>query len=278
MAQQKDTNNGITFHLFAVNLLEKLVGFFKGLLTSNLLAFCIKWLKFIGHIGIIVAAGLGFIFALIYAIRANSFFGFLIGLAWVVLIFVIQYTAHKFSDAGEDLIKNNPTQLASQTFLDCFGFLVLIGGVVAFIIALIDLIQGSGFVPFLQGVGIFIFLEFIAMIAFNPKDIAVKMVKSNSAGQEALGVITFFIKALMKMVPIVFGALIVIGTINLFLQGLKLFGDYAPFAWDVITRLIAPQIIYAALLPFLSYLFFVLAYLTIDINRAILSIPEKLEK
>lgn len=278
MAQQKDSKNGITFHLFAVNLLEKLVGFFKGLLTSDLLAFCIKWLKFIGHIGIIVAAGLGFIFALVYAIRANSFFGFLIGLAWVLLIFVIQYTAHKFSDAGEDLIKNNPTQLASQTFLDCFGFLVLIGGVVVFIMAVIGLIQGSGFMTFLSGLGTFVLLEFVAMIAFNPKDISVKMVKSNSAGQEAIGVITFFIKSFMKLVPIIFGALIVLGTIDLFIIGLKLFGDQAPFAWKVINVHVAPRIIGAALLPFLSYLFFVLAYLTIDIIRAILSIPEKLDK
>jgi hypothetical protein len=278
MAQQKSSNNGITFHLFAVNLLEKLVGFFKGLMTSKLLAFCIKWLSLIGHIGLIVAAAIGFIFSLIFAIRANDFAAFGTGLIWVVLVFVIQYTAHKFSSAGEDLIKNNPTQLASQTFLDCFGFLVLIGGVVVFVMSLIDLIKGYGLISFLIGFGIFIFLEFVAMVAFNPQDIAVKMVQDNSAGQEAIGVITFFIKTLMKLVPILFGAAIAIGTVMLFIEGTRLFGDGAGFAWVRMNDFIAPNIIYAALLPFLSYLFFVLCYLSIDIIRAILSIPGKLDK
>jgi hypothetical protein len=273
--KEKAGKSGFTAHLFAVNLLEKIVDFFKSLLTENLLNFCIKWLSIVGHFGIIVAAGLGFLFSLIFAIKVNSFNGFLMGIVWVLLLFVIQYTAHKFSSAGENLIKNNPSQLASKTFLDCFGFLVLIGGAVMFIMSLVDLIKGAPFKVFLEGLAIFVFLEFVALVAFNPKTIMVKIVKNNSAGQEALGIITFFIKTMMKLIPILFGALIVIGTVMLFVYGIKLFGDGAGFAWRVIQIGVAPQIIYAALLPFLSYLGFVLAYLIIDLIRAILSIPEE---
>lgn len=270
----KKSDSGFTFHLFAVNLLEKLVEFFKGLLTKELLLFCIKWLSVIGHIGIVVAAAVGFLFALIFAIKSNSFNAFLLGIVWVLLLFVIQYTAHKFSNAGEELIKNNPSQLASKTFLDCFGFLALIGGVVIFVISLIQLIQGSRFFDFLTGVGSFIFLEFVALVAFNYKEISVKVVKKNSAGQEAIGIITFYIKTLMKLVPILFGAFVVLGTVMLFIEGVRLFGNGAAFAWSRIQYTIAPNILKAALLPFLSYLMFVLSYLIIDIIRSILAIPE----
>jgi hypothetical protein len=270
----KTGKSGFTVHLFAVNLLEKLVERFKGLLTEKILDFCIKWLLVIGHVGIIVSAGLGFFFSLIYAIKENSFNGFLMGIVWVLLLFVVQYTAHKFSTAGEDLIKNNPSQLASKTFLDCFGFLVLIGGVVVFIMALVGLIKGMPFSMFLEGLALFVFMEFVALIAFNPKTITVKVVKSNSAGQEALGIITFFVKTIMKLVPILFGALIVVGTVMLFVQGIKLFGASAGFVWIVIQRGVARQILFAAMIPFLSYITFVLAYLNIDLIRAILSIPE----
>ena len=266
-----------TFHFFAVNLLEKLVEVFRGILTSNFLEFCIKWITRIGHLVIIVAAALGFLFALIFAIRTNSFTGFLYGIIWVLLIFVLQYTARKFLNAGEALIENNPTQLASQAFLDCFGFLALIGGVVALIVYVIQAIQGAGFEVFLMGLGIFVFLEFLALLAFNPKEVTIKIVKSNSAGQEALGIITFFIKAFMRLIPIFFGVLVVVWTIMLFIAFIGLFGSAPGSAW-MRGNWYAVQILYAVLLPFIAYIIFVLLYLCIDVIKAILSVPDKLDK
>lgn len=266
-----------TFHFFAVNLLEKLVEIFRGILTSNFLEFCIKWITRIGHLGIIVAAALGFLFALIYAIRTNSFIGFLYGIIWVLLIFVLQYTVRKFLNAGKALIENNPTQLASQAFLDCFGFLALIGGVVALILHIIWTIRGAGFETFLMGLGVFVFLEFLALLAFNPKEVTIKIVKSNSAGQEALGIITFFIKAFMRLIPIFFGVLVVVWTIMLFIAFIGLFGSAPGDAW-MRGNWYALQILYGVLLPFIAYILFVLLYLCIDVIKAILSVPEKLDK
>ncbi|MFC2146206.1 hypothetical protein ACFLRT_02465 [Acidobacteriota bacterium] len=250
---------------------------FRGLLTPNFLEFCIRWISRIGHLTIIVAAALGFLFALIFAIRTNSFTGFLYGIIWVLLIFVLQYTARKFLNAGETLIENNPTQLASQAFLDCFAFLALIGGVVALIIHIIQAIQGAGVETFLMGLGMFVFLEFLALLAFNPKEVTIKIVKSNSAGQEAIGIITFFIKAFMRLIPIFFGVLVVVWTIMLFIAFIGLFGSAPGNAW-MRGNWYSIQILYAVLLPFIAYIIFVLLYLCIDVIKAILSIPEKLDK
>lgn len=275
MGKQKNAES--TFHFFAVNLLEKLVEVCRGLLTSNFLEFCIKWITRIGHIGIIVAAALGFLFALIFSILSNTFTGFLYGIVFVLLIFVLQYTARKFLNAGETLIGNNPTQLSSQAFLDCFAFLALIGGVVALIVQIIQAIQGAGLEAFLTGLGIFIFLEFLALLAFNPKEVNIKIEKTNSAGQEAIGIITFFIKAFMRLIPIFFGVLIVVWTIMLFIAFIGIFGASRGGAWFR-GNMYALQILYAALLPFIAYIIFALLYLCIDVTKAILSVPEKLDK
>jgi hypothetical protein len=268
---------GSAFHFFAVNLLEKLVEVFRGILTSNFLEFCIKWITRIGHMAIIVAAALGFLFALIFAIRTNSFTGFLYGIIWVLLIFVLQFTARKFLNAGESLIENNPTQLASQAFLDCFAFLAVIGGVVALILHIIRAINLKSFEEFLMGLGMFVFLEFLALLAFNPKEVTIKIVKSNSAGQEALGIITFFIKAYMRLIPIFFGVLVVVWTIMLFIAFIGLFGNAPGNAWFR-GNYYAGQILTAVLLPFIAYIVFVLLYLCIDVIKAILSVPDKLDK
>jgi len=278
MGEEKKAKKGeFTFHFFAVNLLEKLVEFFRGILTSNFLEFCIKWITRIGHLGVIVAAALGFLFALIYVVKDNKFDAFLLSIVWVLVIFVAQYTARKFLNAGETLIKNNPTQLGSQAFLDCFGLLALIGGVVALILHIIWAIRGAGFEVFLMGLGMFVFLEFLALLAFNPNEVNIKIVKTNSAGQEAIGIITFFIKALMRLIPIFFGVLVVILTIMLFIAGIKLFGDLFKNAWRI-CQWYGRLIIATVLLPFISYILFALFYLCIDVINAILSIPEKLDK
>jgi len=275
--EKKSAKADFKFHLFAVNLLEKLVEVFRGIMTSKLLEFCTKWLARIGHIAIIVAAALGFLLALIYAIKTNDFQGFLLGIAWVLLIFVVQYTANRFLNAGEALIKNNPTQLSSQAFLDCLGFLALVGGVVILIMHIVNAIRIGSFEIFLMGLGAFALLEFLALVAFNANEVTIKIVKGNTAGQEAIGIITFFIKAIMRLVPIFFGILLVIFTIMMFISGLKIFGSGANFAW-LRCRSHAQSILNAALIPFISYILFALFYLVIDVIKAILSVPDKLDK
>jgi len=275
--EKKSAKADFKFHLFAVNLLEKLVEVFRGIMTSKLLEFCTKWLARIGHIAIIVAAALGFLLALIYAIKTNDFQGFLLGIAWVLLIFVVQYTANRFLNAGEALIKNNPTQLSSQAFLDCLGFLALVGGVVILIMHIVNAIRIGSFEIFLMGLGAFALLEFLALVAFNANEVTIKIVKGNTAGQEAIGIITFFIKAIMRLVPIFFGILLVIFTIMMFISGLKIFGSGANFAW-LRCRNHAQSILNAALIPFISYILFALFYLVIDVIKAILSVPDKLDK
>lgn len=270
-------NTGLTFHLFAVKLLEKLVEVFKGLLTSKLLDFCKKWLEVIGHFGIIAAAALGFLFTLVFAIRTNQFDAFLYGIAWVLVIFVAQYTAHKFLPKGDDLIKNNPTQLTSKTFLDCFGFLILIGGLVMLILGIVKAIKYGFISPFLEGLAQFVFMEFLALISFNPKEVEIGIDKNNTAGQEAIGIATFFIKAFMRLVPIFFGIGVVLGTVLMLISFFGLFGANPGWAFQK-GMMNAQQILSASLLPFISYLIFVVFYLAIDIIRAILSIPGKLGK
>ena len=270
---KKEKKKGAPAHLVMVNLLEKIVCFFQKKMTVGLLEFAVNWLYKIGHFGLLVAAALGFLFTMVFAIKFNTFNPFLTGVAWVILVFVVQYTAHRFSDAGEGLIRNNPTKLSSKAFLDCLGFLAMIGGVVFLIMSIVRAIQIESFAEFLFGLGIFLLLEFLALIAFNPSTVSVEVTEGTSAGKEAIGIITFFLKGAMRLIPIFFGVGVVIGTVLLFLSFLKLFGDQAGYAMGMGSQN-ATYILFSGLLPFASYIFFVLYYLVIDMIRAILSIPE----
>lgn len=279
MATKAKTKKGeMTGHLFGVRLVEKLIGFLRKTFSEKVLNFTLKWALIVGHFGLVVAAILGFLFAMIYAIRVNDFYAFLIGIAWFLLVFVIQYIATRFSDAGEKLIKNNPTSLASKAFLDSVAFLSFIAGLVVFIFSLIGLIRTGDLNNFLVGLGVAVFLGFIAFVSFNYKTITIEIVKETSAGGEAIGIITFFIKGLMKLVPLFFGVGIAIGTISLFINSIGLFSDAKIHSAWISGNANAMFVLNAGLLPFVAYVIFVIYYLVIDIIRAILSIPEKLDK
>lgn len=277
MAEQTETKKEFTFHLIAVNWVEKLVEFFKGILTADLLGFCIKWLERIGHLAILVAAVLGFLFALIFTFRVNEFTAFLNALIWVLVIFVGQYTAYKFLPKGVTLIKNNPTQMSSKAFLDCLGLLSLIGGIAMLVMGIINAVNYKSIEPFLWGLGMFILLEFVALISFNPQEVEISMVEDNTAGQEAIGIATFFVKAFIRMVPIFFGVGVVLGTVMLFISFIGVFGsDFGRAFMQGLGD--AQQIISATLLPLFSYLIFVVFYLAVDLIKAILAIPGRLKK
>jgi len=243
---------------------------------SEILDFCIYWLTRLGHMGILLSAAIGFIFCLVLAIRGNSFEFFLYGVGWVLLIFVAQYTAHKFLPAGKNLVKNNPSRISSQAFLDCFAFLALIGGVVVLIFSIVTAIRVESFDPFLWGLGVFAVLEFFSMVGFNAKVVTIEITESNSAGQEAIGIITFFVKAYMILVPVFFGIMIVVGTIMLLISLFGLFGSSWAFKYAQ-GEFYAMQILQGALLPFASYVVFALSYLFVDVIKAILAVPDKLD-
>jgi hypothetical protein len=272
--KRKDFN-----HLFAFRILEKFVDFIRGKLTEKVLDFSTEWIFKFGHFGMIAAAGLGFIFALVVAIRLDSFSAFLYGLAWIVLVFVVQYTAVRFSTAGVKLVENNPANLSSKAFLDCFGFLAFIGGWIILVVSIIWTIRGTGLSNLFIGLGLFVLLEFLSLVAFHPETTSTKIVKETSAGQEALGIIVFYLKGVMRLIPIIFGIGILVATVLLFIDFIGVFGD----AFKVDPAWMkgmdhARLILVIGLLPFLSYLFFLLYYLVVDVIRSILAVPGKLDE
>jgi len=277
MTDNDDVKKVLSAHLWVVNLLEKLVELLKKLMTTKLMDFCTNWLTKLGHFAIILGAALGFIFALVYVIKVNDFQTFLIAIGWVLALFVAQYTAHKFLNAGEALVKNNPTRLSSQTFLDCVAFIMVIVGIVVFILKTVVAIRSRDIDEFFIGLAVAVVLEFVALIAFNPKDVNIKIIKSNTAGQDAIGISTFFMKTFMKLVPIAFGAGVIISTVLIFINGIGIFGANHFEAWLNVSES-AIRMLLITLLPFFSYIAFAFFYLVVDVIQAILSIPGKLDK
>jgi len=278
MVQEKKQDKTQAARLWGVAVLEKVLAAAKSLLNRKVLDFAVRWVFRVGHIGLLAAAALGLLFSLIVAIRLDSFSAFLYGVAWVAVVFIIQYIAHRFAAAGDALIGTNPSALSSKAFLDCLGLLSVIGGLIALALGSIRSIQGAGLRFVLVGAALFVLLELFAIVVFNPETVSTETGGKISAGQEAIGIIVLFIKGVMRLVPILFGIGIAAGFVLLAVDAFGIFGsEYGLLAAWRRGLQTGRTIVAAGLVPFLSYIGFVVAYLAVDVIRAILATPEKIE-
>lgn len=158
------------------------------------------------------------------------------------------------------------------------GLLSVIAGCIAIALGAVRSIQGAGIRFVLFGAALFILLELFAIVAFNPETVSTETGGKHSAGQEAIGIIVLFIKGFMRLVPILFGIGIVAGLVLLAIDAFGIFGsEYRLLAGWRRALYTGRIIVVSGLVPFLSYVGFVVAYLAVDVVRAILAIPEKIE-
>ena len=131
------------------------------------------------------------------------------------------------------------------------------------------------------------FWGYVGAIAMHP-ELASMEAGKGSAAEEAIGILGFFCKATLKVVPLFFGILAVVGAIVLLVSVFAPNSNLAYALSSAVTFvplsrtqgpgfLGAGAILMASLLPMVAYLLFLLACLPLEIWRAILSVPGKLD-
>ncbi len=247
-------------------------GYFSDFLQKNE-----KWLVSVGLFGLYLSGVLGLLTSFVLPMRYEDVnYGPTIGLGiiWLFLCIVIHYIAFKFLPTLSHLVKNTSTQLSSKSFLDSLALLAGIAGVLSLVAGLFLWIKTSSFDSFVVGIFVFIFCEYILSLCLIPKSLNIEIIEKTSAGEEFLGLISFFMKGFLKLVPVIFTAgviLTVLKIIELLFMKFDSAGQInAQFAEiGSLTTL--------AILPLTAYLLFLLYYFVIDLAMAILVVPEKLD-
>ncbi|MFW6152150.1 MAG: hypothetical protein ACOC6C_04165 [Verrucomicrobiota bacterium] len=255
--------------LFFVKFLDKLLGLARKTFSTNMFHAMSEWSVRYGHVALITGAALSILCFLFAGIRAGSFLLFLSGIGYAFLLLVLQYTVNKFIDSGDSLVKSSPSRLASANFLDCVAILMELTGVVLFILFALQ-----GWIQAIVGIGAWAFFDVVAWTALHPSLCNITISKETNAGEEAIGILSFAVKAAVRIVPLGFGLGTIIGAIALVLATVKMLfaGGAGEAAVDAIGLIIV-----ASCLPFVSYLLFAVYHLTVDVLRSILSVPGKLD-
>jgi len=265
----------VTVYLPHLKIIEKIINFFKKVLTPGLLETVENWLLKLGHISAVLATLLFVVLALIGSIKTENWDMFLYSLLGIPLIAIAQYIAVKFMGSGKELISRSPGKIATQGFLDALvlmsvltGFLTLSGG-------FYYMIKYSE--PILLGFGCLLAFGalYVAICGFNPSTVNINLGdKEASVGEEALGLLSFIVKSYMRSVPLIFGLFATLAFLGMGYYSIDvLFGEkFEAFSALAFCFSCFGGILFALLLPFLTYIFFVFYYLWIDLCRALLSL------
>ena len=229
-----------------------------------------------GHWAMLGAIAIVLVVSLVHAAKNNSLDTLLLGLAAAPLLLVIQYTACKFIRATQALIASTPTYVSTPAFTDCVGLVALCAGVAI----LVDGIKASisfkdidfMWIPLLQSAA----AVFIAWISLTPSLANVSTSRSASSAEEAIAIIGYSAKVLLKMAPIIFGVGVIVGAIQVLFAFRLMFQDGR--TWDstyyAVKAAMVP-IATAGLAPFALYVGFLVVYLLLDLANAVLRAANK---
>jgi len=264
----------------------KLLGLLRKFLCPELLEKSLSFTRHFGQYAVLLGGALGLIAAIAAAIRASDFGLFVIGIAFVIALAVGQFTAIQFLNASDQIIESTPSRVSSMAFLDCIGLLSALGAVGLLIGGIVGAIQGGGFSLLILALLLATLALGFATVALHPQLAAIES-GSGSAGEEAVALITFFLKGILKLVPFIFGLFAIVGSLVLLVS---IFAPNSRFVFMLSIALPTVPVpglsgglsglgivFTATLLPIISYFMFMLASLPLELWRAILSLPAKLD-
>ena len=257
------------------------------LLNPELVEKTLSLAKRAGHYAVLGGGVLTLIYAIYAAIKFNSFAMFAVGLGLVVALAVAQYVAMRFLDAAGTLISATPSRVASSAFLECVGLLVLLLAVGTVLSGVAGAIAAKSFMVLVPALLTGFALTCFGATALHPKIVNVSA-GSGTAGEEAIGLLAFFFKTSLKLAPLGFALFAIVGAFAVLMSFFGEGGAAAAAAQGIVNlvpirlpvaggQIGSALLIVACLVPIGAYFLFLLQYLLVDLARAVLSIPAKLD-
>lgn len=253
-------------------IIDKVLDLCRALLGEKVINRTDSIATLVGGWGLYAVTVLLFLGMLVLGVRAGSMELILYAIAILPIGILLHWVAIKLLDTNERLIASTPTAIRSENFLNVVAVLLILVGVigipVTLVLGIIDAVKGN--YGTLELVGQTALALYIGILALNPGRVNVRHSPDATIGQEAIGVLTFALKALYKAVPLFFGIFIVVAGIMSFVLLIQSIADPGRAIFGVQNALYWYAI--AALSPVLGYVMFLLFYIGIDVIRSILTL------
>jgi hypothetical protein len=233
----------------------------------------------IGVLALYVSAAITLIGGILLAVRGNSFGAFVAGVGVTIGVLVGQYIAYRLLGACRTAIVANRSILSSLAIPDSVSLLIAVATIAGVIGLIWTSIQAGQLVFFVAASGVLAVGAFAALTAVTPAGLSVDVEPDCRAAQEAVGVLTFVVKLILRCTPLLFASGVAFATYRLIASVVFVMKAEAREGFlaqqDVAA---AVSILFAVIaIPIYAYVVMLLYYLTLDVIAAIVSLPGKLD-
>jgi len=236
----------------------------------------------LGRYAIYVSILLNVALCFIAAVKLNSVNFGLEGVGFAAVALVLQFSAVKSCGALAQVIRATTLRMSSTAFLDSFVVMSLIGGVVVLVTYIVIWIRIQEISVLIVGIGVFLACVQLALTLLHPAAIGITISGRASSGEDAITILSFFMMLPLRFVPAVFAlgsTLSILGTITAFYWILSAGSDpFDVIKGGYIAAASGLATLACAAFPFVAYVYFVFAYLIVDVIRSILVVPDKLDQ
>lgn len=262
----------------ARHLLDVLLDSFRTDFNARFVETTAGFFRACGLYGMLLALAVTAAFMTVIAIKAGSLDGLLSNFMLLFLLAAFQYVAGKFCDLSDRLNRATSGTLSSTVLPDCFALLCLVAGLAALFGSVPMAVHLSMYSIILLGVAGFVVCVYMAVVALNPSTLNITIIADEARpSEEAIHVLVFLLKSLLRSVPVAFGAGIIAGTLTLGYAGYEAMVGDDLWAARLTSDAARTTLIFSAALPLAAYLLFLLHYLLIDLCRVVLGLPDKLD-
>lgn len=217
---------------------------------------------------------LGIVFCVAHATQIDTIVGSAFGVAigFVIACILLGYIADKMLEYVRPSIDQAKTTIVNAAFFDILALVCAIVSLVTGIATLGSLFTGELTQAFSFFVAFALFLYFAVMLLSSDKMLNVRVQSSATPAQSLIAITALLIKAMYRIVPLAFGALVVLSVLMcidaIFANGLP-FDTVVEFTETLST---------AAVLPLAGYFIFLFYYFVIDWFCAFFRIADTVEK
>ncbi|WP_437229467.1 DUF4339 domain-containing protein [Planctomicrobium sp. SH661] len=252
--------------------------------------------KLKGYLRLLASTGGGAILAttllialiyLILAIKTNTFYPILWGLAQVLLVSSLRFAALRSLHSGEQLIFNTPQQINSLALLNSVAVLMLTAGTLGPVLLLVTSMEAVHLyeqVPLVMGaIGLAFVYVAGAVAVLRPDGFNISDVPGSHAGREGVSVVLFLLKLQVRQSSFIFAACGVLACISfgwaaylLAVSRGSTFFDRSTLLDPLTLSLIGSgtlSILAANIVPILSYLMFAVGSIFPTACEVVFQIP-----
>jgi len=219
------------------------------------------------------------------AIKADSIRLFLLAIAAFFGLNILKYVGQRMSAADHNLVQQSPSRLATPAFLDSAALLLLSIGVALasgeFLLAIqSDAVWYTRYIVVLAALQALIVFGYAACIALQPDWLNIECPSNASGGEEGIGVLSFYLKVLLRFAVVNFGVGTILSTVGISVGVIVYLSSNDLQGKGVGIELATESgigLVGAALFPLLAYLVSSLFLIPLDVTNSILQVPGKLD-